>query len=252
MAVIAIYNSKGGVGKTTLAVNLAWEAVRAGRRTLLWEIDSQGDIGWMLGKDRKPKKVNNASFMHGISDPLKHISPSKIPELCILSGDVDMRRTDNFFSAFARKQQLSHLFADLESQYDVVILDCPPGFSEAIRKILLFVHLVVVPIVPSPLAIRGMNRVRNYMVRFRGYHPPMLPVYSMVDYRRKLHKQALAEHPDWPTIGMSSRIENMSVRKMPVGAFAPESQLAQTFMALWSGIARKLEATIVLRERALR
>ncbi|MEQ8745051.1 ParA family protein [Parasphingorhabdus sp.] len=247
MAVVAVYNSKGGVGKSTFAINLAWESAQQGHRTLLWELDEQGDSSWMLSPDGWKKPTNANQFSLGSGNLFQQIHPSKFPGLSLLDGDPNIRSTENFLVAFSRQQQLSKLFAELEELFDVILLDCPPGFSEANRKVMLFTHLVVVPVIPSPLAVRGLTRIREFMTLHRGHHPPILPVFSMVDRRRKMHKLALDENQDWPIIDMASEIEQMSHRKLPIGAFAPASRNGLAFSRLWRGIERKLLDMVVLR-----
>jgi cellulose biosynthesis protein BcsQ len=247
VATVAVFNSKGGVGKTTLAVNLAWEAAQAGHRTLLWEIDGQGDCSWLMGSGAQARGTDTSTFLNGSAKPIDRVRPTQIAGLSILAADADMQRTDNFFLGFARQQRLARLLTELEDHFDVIIFDNPPGFSEANKKLLLFVNLVIVPVIPTPLARRGLARIRDFMARNRGCHAPILPVFSMVDRRRTLHIDALATEPDWPVIAMSSEAEKMTVEKMPVGLFAPKSGSALAFRDLWRGVEQKLQRMRVLR-----
>ena len=85
-----------------------------------------------------------------------------------------------------------------------------------------------------------MGEVARYLVERGGAHAPILPVYSMVDRRRSLHRKALDEHPGWPAIPMASMIEQMTVRRKPLGSFAPNSPPAKDFAALWTTVERLL------------
>ncbi|WP_430429076.1 ParA family protein [Parasphingorhabdus sp.] len=248
MAVIATYNSKGGVGKTTFAINLAWEAVQNGYRTLLWELDEQGDSSWMMVNGHQIAPTNAVNFSMGIANVRQQIRLSKFPKLSLLAGDANIRATENFLVSFAKQQRLSKLFSELEEEFDLIILDCPPGFSEANRRIMQFAHLVIVPVVPSPLAMRGFYKIRDYMRLKRGHHPPMLPVFSMVDRRRKMHKLAMEEHPNWPVVSIASDIERMTDKKLPIGAFASKSKSGGAFRELWRGVEHKLLKMLVLRK----
>ena len=87
-----------------------------------------------------------------------------------------------------------------------------------------------------------MGEVARYLVQRGGSHAPILPVYSMVDRRRALHRSALDAQPDWHAIPMASTIEQMTVRRKPLGAFAPASPPAQAFAALWTEVERLLLA----------
>jgi len=230
-----------------MAVNLAGEAAKAGYRTVLWEVDGQGDSIWLVMSQTQPSRVNAAALMHGTTKVKQQIRPTKIRGLDILSADVDSRRTDNFFVAFSKQNRLARLFSELKSEYDLIVFDCPPSFGEAVRKILLVVDSVIVPVIPTPLALLGLTRVRDFLSQNRGRHPPILPVFSMVDVRRKLHKQAIASHADWPLIRMSAKIEEMSLAMLPIGAFAPNCIGGRSMKALWVGVESKLKKLKVLR-----
>ncbi len=240
MASIAIFNPKGGVGKTTMAVNLAWESARAGNRTLLWDLDGQGDSTSVLIGGQSSPRLDAHKVMHGIADINGHILSSKINGLDVLVPDEEMRSTENLFVYLAQQLRLTRLFLTLKQRYDRIILDCPPGFSDTARKLLVVSDLIVVPVIPSPFALRGLERVRRFVAQKRGKHSPILPVFSMVDRRRTLHKAVLAEHPDWPVIPMYSDVEQMTVRLLPIGFIAPHAPASLVFTRLWSGIDRKL------------
>lgn len=251
LAAIAIFNPKGGVGKTTLAVNLAWESATAGNRTLLWDLDGQGDSTAILLAGNSHPRLDAARLMHGIADIKTHILPSKIAGLDVLVPEEEMRRTDNLFVYLAQQQRLNRLFLTLKERYDRIIIDCPPGFSDTARKLLLSADLIVVPVIPAPLALRGLERVRRFVTQKRGRHSPILPVFSMVDRRRTLHKAGLADHPDWPVVPMSSAVEHMTLSLLPVGSIAPNAIAARVFRDLWRGIDLKLCQMRLARTRSV-
>ena len=99
---------------------------------------------------------------------------------------------------------------------------------------------IIVPLIPSPLSRRALEDVVQHLDREHKGHGPILPVFSMVDRRRTLHRAALEAEPDWPVIPMASAVEQMAVHRAPVGAFAGESAAGQAFTALWRGIEARL------------
>ncbi|KQS01977.1 chromosome partitioning protein ParA [Sphingomonas sp. Leaf357] len=237
MATIAIYSLKGGVGKTTLAVNLAWSAAMlSSRRTLLWDLDPQAASSYLLG-DRKVKEQAQAVFSRDV-EPEKLIHKTAIPRLDLLPADASLRGLDLLFHELDKKKRLAKLLAGLRKSYDRILLDCPPGLTDTSDQVMRAADLIVVPVIPSPLSERAYAEVIKHL----GNKAEVLPVHSMVDRRRKLHADALARHPDWPVVPMASVIESMTVRRAPVGSFAAKSPGGQAFAQLWMRIEKRLAA----------
>ncbi|WP_373492218.1 ParA family protein [Parasphingorhabdus sp.] len=240
MSVIAVYSMKGGVGKSCSAVNLAWNsAVGSSRRTLLWDLDPQAAASFILKGDQMQKDRARA-MVAGTVKPGKLIKGTEIENLDLLAADVSLRGLDRLFFQINKKRHLGKLFEALNKDYDRIILDCPPGLTETSEQILRNADIVVVPVIPSPLSERALTDVQMFLDSGGKKHAPLLPVYTMVDRRRSIHKLGLVRNPKWPVIPMSSAIEHMTQLQQPVGSFAPRSTAAQAYARIWRGIEKQL------------
>lgn len=240
MKVVACYSVKGGVGKSTLAANLAWaSAVQSARRTLLWDLDPQGGGGYLLGVDRQLGTAARTWIDDG-SLAKAPVVPTAFPLLDVLPADGSLHALDRVLLKLGKKRRLAKLTASLAERYDRIVLDCPPVLNELGRQIIRAADVIIVPLTASPLARRGLEDVLTEIRQNHDGNVPILPVFAMYDARRKLHAEAHAAHPDWPVVPMASVIERMAVRRLPVGGFAPKSAAAEAIAMLWRGIERKL------------
>ena len=240
MAVIAIFSPKGGVGKSTLAVNLAWCAARMSKsRTLLWELDPLRGASFLLGEDEERWKPAFSIFAK--DRPARSlIMPTEVEGLDLLPSDRSLTELDNYFMQLGKKRRLAKIADDLKSEYQTIILDCPPVMNELSRQIMRAADIIVVPLSPSPLARRSLDLVRKELAQSVKSEAAVLPVFSMIDRRRTLHREACAAQPSWPVIPMSSAIEQVAIRRAPIGAFHGSCPAAQAIATLWRGIEGKL------------
>lgn len=238
--IVAVYNAKGGVGKTTLAVNLAWaSAALSKRRTLLWDMDAQGAASYILGQQPGAKSAKAGITRDG--DVAALIRPSTCSGIDILPADDSLRHLDVAFHDLGKRKRLAKIAAELGQDYDRIIIDAPPGLTDTSDQILRAADLVVVPVIPSALSQRSLDVIKDYVNRKKGPHVTLAPVFSMVDRRRALHRAELDKHKAWPTIPMASAYEKMSEERKPIGELMPRASLPVEAVAeLW----RRIEKTL--------
>jgi chromosome partitioning protein len=238
--VIAVYSLKGGVGKTTMAVNVAVELARTHKlRTLLWDLDPQSAASFILGKEDGGKARAQSLFEKEVA-PEKLIRPTQVEGLDLLAADSSLRGLDGRLLALGKKRRLAKLIGAIADRYDRIILDCPPGLTETSEQVVRAANVIIAPLIPSALSRRALDEVVAHLKAEHKGHAPILPVYAMVDRRRSLHKSALEMQLDWPTIPMASAAEQMAERRMPLALFAPTSPAALAFAALTGAIEHRL------------
>jgi chromosome partitioning protein len=240
MTTLAVYSSKGGVGKTSLAVNLAWtSATLSSRRTLLWDLDAQGAASFILAHDRKQRDEARAVIERDIA-PDRLIASTGVPNLDLLPADASLRTLDLLFAELYSKKRLQKIGDALEKQYDRVIIDCPPGLGVTAEQVIRGADLILLPLIPSTLSTRAAQELRQHLEQKRKGAPPVMPIFTLVDRRRAAHRQAIEATPDQPAIPMASLVEQMAERHAPVGVYAPRAPVTQAIAELWRSIERKL------------
>ena len=242
MKVAATYSIKGGVGKTSTAVNLAFEAARAGVRVLVWDLDPQGAATYLLRT--RPKVRGGSKRLVGADGALDpHIRGSDLSSVHVVPADFSLRYLDVHLERTKRPtERLAALLEPLRDRYDLALLDCPPSISLASESVFGAADVLLVPVVPATLAQRTLDQLAGFLVD-QPDAPAVVPILSMVDLRRKLHRTLTDDlRRDWPSllptaIPSAAVIERMGDERAPVGVFAPRSAATTHYRQLWSDVA---------------
>jgi chromosome partitioning protein len=246
MSAVAFYNLKGGVGKTTAAVNVAYMAAATGRRVLLWDLDPQGASSFILRVRAHVGDLRRKTLRHGavFADAIKE---TDYRNLDLLPADFSYRKFDRVLDHLARPVRVMRaLLETVGADYDAVFLDCPAGFSLLTEAVLETADLCLVPTIPTPLSVQTLARVLKWIER-RSPAAHLAPFFSMVDRRRTLHRRACewsAEHRGNflnTVIPSASIVEQITVRRMPLPEFARRDPASAAFADLWSELEARLE-----------
>jgi chromosome partitioning protein len=240
LRVLATYSIKGGVGKTTSAVNLAYEAAQAGARVLVWDLDPQGAATFYFRvRARLRGGTERLAGQKGELEP--HLRATDVPSVHLIPADFSLRLLDVHLRAGTRPtERLAALLSPLDGCYDVAFLDCPPSISLASESVFAAAWALLVPVVARTLA-----QLIDFLDDRTGA-PTVLPHFTMVDRRKKLHREQLealrAAFPEFleTTIPNATAVERMGVERAPLGAYAPASPAARSFRALWAEMLPRL------------
>ncbi len=244
MKIIAVYNLKGGVGKTSTAVNLAWLYANAGQRVLLWDLDPQGGATWLLGVDSELQS-SAKRLLSGKTALSEEIVGTAHPNLRMLPADYGLRHSDLRLDEQGSKH-LKTMLKALAEDYDRVILDCPPSLSRLAEQIFVAVHRVVVPLIPTHLSLRSWTQLEDFFDKSGIDRKRLLPLFSMVDRRRGLHREWLYTPPERlrrrlkTFIPYSTVVEKMGEQRAPVEVFAPNDAVARAYRQLLKELEQRL------------
>src|ERR1019366_3010011 len=184
--IYATYNIKGGVGKTTAAVNLAHLSAADGQRTLLWDLDPQGAASFLFRI--KPKvKGGGKALIRGTKTLDGAIKGTDFDHLDLLPADFTYRNMDLLLGGAGRRntRALAQLLRPLAAGYDHVFLDCPPSISLVSENVMHAADSLLVPLIPTTLSVRTMDQLTEFVAGFNGHRPEVRAFFSMVDRRKK-------------------------------------------------------------------
>jgi chromosome partitioning protein len=240
--VLATYNIKGGVGKTSAAVNLATLAARDGAPTLLWDLDPQGASTYLF-RVRAKVKGGGAKLVRGKSDVDALLKGTDTEGLDLLPADFSYRHMDLALGDAKRPERsLERVLEPLKDEYEYTFLDCPPSISLVSESVFEAADALLVPIIPATLSSRTLAQLYNVL---DGKGPTVLGFFSMADRRKKLHRELMDELSSAydileTVIPNSADVERMGSQRAAIVDFAPKSRAGRAYADLWAEVRARI------------
>jgi cellulose biosynthesis protein BcsQ len=242
MTAFALYNLKGGVGKTAAAINVAYLAAADGYKTLVWDLDPQGSSSFYLNVKATNKNETKKLFAEEL-DIKDAIQSSAFGNLWIIPADISARNVDTLLHESKHsKKKLKSLLSDLKG-YDILILDCPPGISLLHENIFNAANWILMPNIPTTLSVNSFETVMEYFKNNELDRDKVKCFFSMVDHRKNLHHETMQQFYKDKLFFKSyipylSDVEKMGTHQQPIFEYASGSYAARCFRDLWNEVKR--------------
>jgi len=248
MKIVALYSIKGGVGKTSSAVNLAYISASKGYRTLVWDLDPQGASSYYFRI--KPKiKGGSKDLIAGKRDLEGLIKGTDFENLDLLPADFSFRNLDLVLDTKKKPtSQIRKLLKPLAEDYDFIFLDCPPSISLLSEAVFAATDILLTPIIPTTLSLRTLEQLKAFIAEHELDNLALIPFFSMADRRKKLHKDIMESlvksYPEIlsTAIPYASDIERMGLERQPLGGFMNKSRSMDAYHELWQEVMMRVDA----------
>jgi cellulose biosynthesis protein BcsQ len=246
LKILALYNIKGGVGKTAACVNLSYLASQDGVPTLLCDLDPQGSASFYF-RIKPGKKFSTQKLLKGKKNIDKNIKGTDYDFLDLLPSDISYRDLDIILDSMKKsKKKIKNVLAPFADDYNYIFLDCPPNITLVSENIFQAAHHILVPLIPTTLSIITYTKLMKFFHSKMLDQSKILPFYSMVEKRKKMH-QDITENYQYndqkflkTQIPFAADIEKMGIYRKPVIVFRSKSKATEAYKNLWEEIKRTI------------
>ena len=238
MAIIAVYNIKGGVGKTATSVNLSYLSARSGNQTLLCDLDPQGSASYYF-RVKPAKKFSADKFLKGGKHIEHNIRGTDYDNLDILPADFTYRNFDLVLDELKKsRRRLRKVLKPLTDEYDHLFLDCPPNITLLSENIFHAADILLIPFIPTTLSMLSFSKLLDFFKETGIDKKKLFVLFSMVEKKKKIHQDMMQRfkgrkrilHKSIPYL---ADVEKMGIYRQPVPAFLPNSVAGQAYSDLW-------------------
>lgn len=255
MKIIAIANQKGGVGKTTTAVNLSACLARSGRRTLLVDFDPQSNATIHTGAENPGNEMHSSYALISERQPdLGQMIKPIGPNWQIVPGHIALAEIDiQIFNVMNREQRLKKALSQIENQFDYVIIDCAPSLSITTVNALCAATHLIIAIQTNWFAYEALKRLMSIVGDVIDESNPQLLAFALATMHRRnvnIHEEVLEQiKKDFRELMLESVIPytatlpEASAAKMPICDYADGSKADLAYQSLTKEIIERVENT---------